>query len=86
MPELQGLQKRMPTTAENRFRLLEKIDDIKYNYCVYLSEPIDCNKELLRLPDADYEMYCVLLTMLFLKDYFSMCLLEKGFNPEWLIE
>ena len=56
MPELQGLQKRMPTTAENRFRLLEKIDGIKYNYCVYLSEPIDCNKELLRLPDADYEM------------------------------
>ena len=48
----------MPTTAENRFRLLEKIDGIKYNYCVYLSEPIDCNKELLRLPDADYEMYC----------------------------
>lgn len=46
----------MPTTAENRFRLLEKIDGIKYNYCVYLSEPIDCNKELLRLPDADYEM------------------------------
>ena len=69
--ELQELQKRMPTTAENCFRVLEKIGGIKYNYCVYLSEPIDCDKELLRLPDADYEMCCVLLTMLLREDHFS---------------
>ena len=69
--ELQGLQNRMPTTAENCFRALEKIGGIKYNYCVYLSEPIDCDKELLRLPDADYEMCCVLLTMLLREDHFS---------------
>lgn len=69
--ELQELQNRMPTTAENCFRVLEKIGGIKYNYCVYLSEPIDCDKELLRLPDADYEMCCVLLTMLLREDHFS---------------
>lgn len=69
--ELQELQNRMPTTAENCYRVLEKIGGIKYNYYVYLSEPIDCDKELLRLPDADYEMCCVLLTMLLLEDHFS---------------
>lgn len=69
--ELQELQNRMPTTAENCYRILEKIGGIKYNYYVYLSEPIDCDKELLRLPDADYEMCCVLLTMLLREDHFS---------------
>lgn len=69
--ELQRLENRMPTTAENCFRVLEKIGGIKYNYYVYLSEPIDCDKELLRLPDADYEMCCVLLTMLLREDHFS---------------
>lgn len=69
--ELQELQNRIPTTAENCYRVLEKIGGIKYNYHVYLSEPIDCDKELLRLPDADYEMCCVLLTMLLREDHFS---------------
>lgn len=69
--ELQELQNRMPTTAENCYRVLEKTGVIKYNYCVYLSEPIDCDKELLRLSDADYEMCCVLLTMLLREDHFS---------------
>lgn len=69
--ELQELQNRIPTTAENCYRVLEKIGGIKYNYYVYLSEPIDCDKELLRLPDADYEMCCVLLTMLLREDHFS---------------
>lgn len=69
--ELQELQNRIPTTAENCYRVLEKIGGIKYNYYVYLSEPIDCDKELLRLPDADYEMCCILLTMLLREDHFS---------------
>lgn len=69
--ELQELQNRMPTTADNCYRVLEKIGGIKYNYYVYLSAPIDCDKELLRLPDADYEMCCVLLTMLLREDHFS---------------
>lgn len=75
--ELQELQNRMPTTAENCYRILEKIGGIKYNYYVYLSEPIDCDKELLRLPDADYEMCCVLLTMLLREDHFSNVSFEE---------
>ena len=34
-------------------------------------EPIDCDMELARLKDADYELCCVLLTMLLREDHFS---------------
>ena len=78
--ELQALQKRAPINAENCYRVLEKIGGIKYNYCVYLSEPIDCEKELLRLPDADYMTCCVLLTMLLREDHFSNGVFEERVN------
>ena len=47
------------------YDVLEKCDAVKYNYNEYMTtSPIDCDKELLRLPTADYDLCCALLTML----------------------
>ena len=54
------------------YETLENTGDMKYNYGDYLiTEPIDCDMELARLKDADYELCCVLLTMLLREDHFS---------------
>ena len=56
----------------NRFyAVLEKCDAIKTNYHEYMTTaPINCDQELLRLPTADYDLCCALLTMLLREDYF----------------
>lgn len=54
------------------YKVLEECDDLKFNYAEYAStQPIDCNRELLRLPNADYDTCCALLTMLLREDHFS---------------
>ena len=54
------------------YKALEKIGDMKSNYGDYLiTEPINCNTELDRLPGADYDLCCALLTMLLREDHFS---------------
>jgi len=54
--------------------IFESFGDIKYNYGDYLTtKPIDCDEELKRVPTADYELCCALLTMLFREDHFSWC-------------
>lgn len=54
------------------YETLENTGDMKYNYGDYLiTEPIDCDMELARLKDADYELCCVLLTMLLREYHFS---------------
>ncbi len=61
-----------PNTEDAYYRLLEEIGDLKRNYWDYMiTEPIDCDKELERLPDADYELCTALLTMILRKDHFS---------------
>ena len=35
------------------------------------TEPINCDKELKRIASADWDLCCVLLTMLFREDHFS---------------
>ena len=43
-----------------------------FNYAEYAStHPIDCTRELLRLPNADYDACCALLTMLLREDHLS---------------
>lgn len=50
---------------------LEKLQDLKFNYWNYMiTEPINCDKELMRLPEADYELCTALLTMLLREDHF----------------
>ena len=62
------------------YEALEACGDLK-NYMDYMTtEPIDCNQELLRLPTADYELCCALLTMLLREDHFCEGSFEKRFR------
>ena len=54
------------------YEVLEQCDTLKTNYHEYMTTaPINCDEELLRLPTADYELCCALLTMLLREDHFS---------------
>lgn len=61
-----------PNTEEMYYDLLERMGDLKSNYYDYMSTaPINCDVELERLPDADYNLCAALLTMLLREDHFS---------------
>lgn len=67
----QKLNTKKITDAETFYETLEKCDALKTNYHDYITTaPIDCDKELLRLPRADYDLCCALLTMLLREDHF----------------
>ena len=52
--------------------LLERVGSIKYHYGDYMiTEPINCDDELKRVPNANYDLCCALLTMLFREDHFA---------------
>ena len=54
------------------YEVLEECGDLKLKYSEYAStHPIDCDRELLRLPTADYDTCCALITMLLREDHFS---------------
>lgn len=58
--------------SDEVFKVLEKIDAIKFHYYDYMiTEPINCDEELKRLPTADYDMCCALITMLLREDHFD---------------
>lgn len=60
--------------------LLKTMGDLKTNYGDYMiTEPIDCNEELKRVPGADYELCTALLTMLLREDHFSNGSFERRF-------
>lgn len=53
------------------YDVLEKTDSM-FNYIKYMTtKPIDCDAELLRVTDADYELCCALLLMLLREDHFN---------------
>ena len=57
--------------VETFYDVLEKCDVLKNNYDEYMTTAlICCDDELLRLPLADYELCCALLTMLLREDHF----------------
>ena len=61
-----------PDTEELHYGLLERMGDLKTNYYDYMTtEPINCDVELRRLPDANYDLCTALLTMLLREDHFS---------------
>ena len=61
-----------PNTAEKYYELLENMGDLKTDYHTYATtEPINCDKELERVPKADYELCTALLTMILREDHFS---------------
>lgn len=58
--------------ADFFYEVLEKCNALKTDYREYMTTtPINCDQELLRLPTADYDLCCALLTMLLREDYFS---------------
>lgn len=69
---LQELRNSSSIALDNCREALEKIGNMKYNYGDYLiTEPINYDEELKRLPGADYDLCCAL---------FSMILREAHFN------
>ena len=63
--------------AELFYDVLEKCGDLKNSYFDYMvTQPIDCNMELLRLPTANYDLCCALLAMLLNED----CLINGSFE------
>ena len=70
-----------PNTEEQYNDLLERMGDLKRNYWDYMSsEPINCDMELERLPDADYDLCAALLTMLLREDHFSNGALRERYE------
>ena len=70
-----------PNTEEQYNDLLERMGDLKRNYWDYMSsEPINCDMELERLPDADYDLCAALLTMLLRGDHFSNGALRERYE------
>lgn len=56
---------------ERFYDTLEKCGALKTNYHEYMTTaPVNCDEELLRLPTADYDLCCALLTMLLREDHF----------------
>lgn len=59
------------SSEENFYVILEKCDALKTNYNDYMTTaPIDCDVELRRLPNANYDLCCALLIMLLREDHF----------------
>ena len=68
---LQVLKSADYCSVSSYYEALENIGDMKYNYGDYMiTEPIDCREELKRVPEADYDLCCSLLTMLLREDHF----------------
>ena len=54
------------------YEVWEKLGDLRVNYGDYMTtEPINCDEELKRLSEADYELCTALLTMLLSENHFS---------------
>lgn len=60
--------------------LLKTMGNLKNNYGDYMiTESIDCDEELERIPKADYEFCTALLTMLLRENHFSNGSFERRF-------
>lgn len=54
-----------PGRERTYYSLLKDLGDLKGNYADYMTtEPINCNKELQRVANADYELCTALLLSL----------------------
>lgn len=73
-----------PNSGEVYYKLLEDMNALKTNYWDYMTtEPIDCDVELERLSEADFDLCAALLTMLLREDHFSNgSLMERHKNGQ----
>ena len=78
--KIQGILELKDSRGDLYVDLLKIMGDLKTNYGDYMiTEPIDCDEELERIPRADYELCTVLLTMLLREDHFSNGSFERRF-------
>lgn len=78
--KIQGILELKDSRGDLYVDLLKTMGDLKTNYGDYMiTEPIDCDEELERIPRADYELCTVLLTMLLREDHFSNGSFERRF-------
>lgn len=68
-----------PDNVTIYYKLLEDMGDMKYNYQDYMITN-SCDKELERLPEADYELSTALLTMLLREDHFCDHAFERRYE------
>ena len=67
-----------PGRERTYYGLLEDLGDLKSNYADYMTtEPINCNEELQRVANADYELCTALLTAILREDHFSNVSFER---------
>ena len=66
--KIQALIDSKTPRLEHYYKLFEEMGDIEYSYTEYVESNVD--KEIKRLPNADYHMCCCLLTLIFREDYF----------------
>lgn len=60
--------------------LLRTMGDLKNNYGDYMiTEPLDYNKELKRIPSADYELCTALLSMMLREHHFTKGSFDRRF-------
>ena len=78
--KIQGILELKDPRGDLYADLLKTMGDLKNNYGDYMiTEPIDCNEELKRVPGADYELCTALLTMLLRENHFSNGSFDRRF-------
>ena len=70
--KIELIQSLIGEQCESRvYEALEEMGDLKTNYSDYMiTGPINCDEELKRVTEADYELCTALLTMLLREDHF----------------
>ena len=69
--QLESLLYPKTTMADTFSEVLEQVGALKNNYQDYMATgPICADEELKRLPDADYDLCCALITMVLREDHF----------------
>lgn len=63
---------------EHYYTLFEEMDDIVYNFTEFVESNVD--KEIKRLSNADYQMCCCLMTLIFREDYIMNGRFKKRYD------
>ncbi len=63
------------------YEALEKTGDMKFDYTEYaISAPVNCNEELKRVENVDYDICCAIMTMLLREDHFDNGSFERRYR------
>ena len=78
--KIQGILELKDSRGDLYVDLLKTMGDLKTNYGDYMiTEPIDCDEELVRISGADYGLCTALLTMLLREDHYSNGSFDRRF-------